>query len=110
MLDALKDIFTVAKELNLGVGGFFALCFMGIFVWGAKRSSDFANGLSGEWKRLIDEGVTVRDALRRDLEDARRMLGEKETVIESMRRDYSSLMRKYTQLEAEVRALQRKDP
>lgn len=106
MIDAFKDIAMVVKEMNLGIGGFFALCFMAIFVWGAKRSSEFANGLSGEWKRLIDEGVAVREGLQRDLAEARRANAEKDDMIEALRRDYSALVRKYHVLEAQVRHLQ----
>lgn len=110
MFDALKDIVTAVKELDLGVGGFFALCFMAIFVWGAKRSSEFANGLSGEWKRLIDEGVAVRDSLKKELADTKQASSEKDALIEDLRRDYASLYRKYYQLAEELKQLKRELP
>ncbi len=106
MFDALKDIAALVKELNLGIGGFFALCFMAIFIWGAKRTSSFAHGLAGEWKRLIDEGEQVRLRLRTELNEAHKALAEKDQLIEEMRRDYASLNRKYYALEARMRFLE----
>lgn len=110
MIGALKDIVTAVKELDLGVGGFFALCFMAIFVWGAKRSSEFASGLSGEWKRLIDEGVAVRDSLKRELIETKAAAAEKDDLIEELRRDYASLYRKYYQLAEELKQLKKELP
>lgn len=110
MIGAFKDIVFAVKELDLGVGGFFALCFMAIFVWGAKRSSEFANGLSGEWKRLIDEGVAVRDSLKKELADTKAVAAEKDALLEDMRRDYASLYRKYYQLAEELKQLKKDLP
>lgn len=110
VLEALKDIAGVVRELDLGVGGFFALCFMAIFVWGAKRTSAFATGLSGEWKTLIDEGVRVRDSLRKELEDSRDTVAAKDELISDLRRDYADLSRKYYILEAKLRALDERTP
>lgn len=106
VFDAIADILKAVKELNLGVGGFFALCFMAFFVWGAKRASSFASGLSGEWKRLIDEGVKVREALADELEEARAAITAREAVIKSLREEYDELAWKYTALEARLRNLE----
>lgn len=107
MLEALKDIIFAVRELNLGVGGFFALCFMAIFVWGAKRTSEFTSGLSGEWKRLIDEGHSVSEALKKDLATAKALSHDKDLEIDQLRRDYIALHRRYLLLQAEVTALRR---
>jgi len=110
MLETLKDIAGLVRELDLGVGGFFALCFMGVFVWAAKRWSISAGNISGGWKELVEEGLRARATLREEVHELRTIVERKDKLIEELQQDYADLNLKYFRLEAKLRALDERTP
>lgn len=98
MLDLFGDLAQLAKQLHLGTGGFFALLFLAIFVWGAKRAGTITAALNDEWRQLISEG----NKARKDLSD---MLDNAEARLECLSKENTRLQIQIASMQYEMRRL-----
>jgi hypothetical protein len=79
----IKDLYEIARDANLGFWGFVSLVLVVVMGLGLKRAADFAKGLNGQWRELIDEGNKIRGQLHDELEMAQRLIARQRVTIET---------------------------
>lgn len=102
----IKDLYDIARDAGLGFWGFVSLLLVIVIGLGLRRAAQFAKGLNGQWRALIDEGTRMRKQLHEELEDATNMRARHLTIIEQQRAELDTMRVELSRMSLQVMRLQ----